>query len=101
MRFSQVEHSICHILGMIGPNDVKHKKEMSRLDATLTRVSLNLTFDLELWPFKVKFISGMGGPVVMERKGRVWIGCPDVKYLSQLGTALTGVSLTLTFGLQG
>ena len=34
MRFSQVEHSICHILGMVGPIDVK-KKEMSRLSTNL------------------------------------------------------------------
>ena len=36
---------------------VWNKKKMSQLDATLTRVPLTLTFDLELWPwiFKVKF----------------------------------------------
>ena len=33
-----------------------NKKEMSQLDATLTRVPLSLTFDRDLWPwiFKVK-----------------------------------------------
>ena len=31
---------------MVGPIDVK-KKEMSQLDAMLTRVPLTLTFDLE------------------------------------------------------
>ena len=45
--FSPVELSICHILGMIGPINVK-QKEMSQLDATLTRVHLTFTFDLEL-----------------------------------------------------
>ena len=44
MRFSRVEHSICHILGMDGLNDVKQKGNES---ATLTRVPLTLTFDLE------------------------------------------------------
>ena len=44
--FSPVEHSICHILGMVGPIDVK-QKEMSQLDATLIRVPLTLTFDLD------------------------------------------------------
>ena len=42
----------------------------------------------------------MGGPIVMERKGREWIGCPDVKHfkkMSQLDVALTGVPLTLNF----
>ena len=53
--FSPVEPSICHILGMVGPIDVK-QKEMSQLDATLTMLPLTLTFDLDLWPwiFKVK-----------------------------------------------
>ena len=42
MRFSPVQHSICHILGIVGPIDVK-LKEMSQLDATLTRIPLTLT----------------------------------------------------------
>ena len=39
-----------------------NKKEMSQLDATLTRVSLTLTFDFYLWPwiFKVKLYLGNG-----------------------------------------
>ena len=38
------------------------KKEMSQLDATLTRVPLTLTFDLDVWPwiFKVKLYLGNG-----------------------------------------
>ena len=44
-----------------------NKKEMSQLDATLTRVPLTLTFDLESW--RSNCISGMAGPIVMERKG--------------------------------
>ena len=41
-----------------------HKKEMSQLDATLTRVPLTLTFDIEHWPriFKVKLYLGNGRP---------------------------------------
>ena len=59
-----------------------NKKEMSQLDAMLTRVPLTLTFDLD---FDLEFlwsncISGMGGPIVMERKGRDSIGCPDMKH---------------------
>ena len=63
--------------GHIGPIDVK-QKEMSQLDAMLTRVPLTLTFDLEF--SRSDCISGMGGPIVMERMGRQSIGCPDVKH---------------------
>ena len=63
---------------MVGPIEVKQKKEMSQLDAMLTRVPFTLTFDLEL--SKSNRISGMGGLIVMERKGRESIGCPDVKH---------------------
>ena len=55
-----------------------NKKEMSRLDATLTWVPLTLTFDLEF--SRSNCISGMGGPIVTERKGRESIGCPEVKH---------------------
>ena len=40
---------------------------MSQLDAMMTRVSLTLTVDLEF--SRSNCISGMGGPIVMERKG--------------------------------
>ena len=81
--FSPVEHSICHFLGMVGPIDVKQKGNESigcyadwgtfdfgRWPWPLTCADWS-TFDLYLWPwiFKVKFISGMGGPIVMERMG--------------------------------
>ena len=55
-----------------------NKKEMSLMDATLTRIPLTLTFDLEF--SRSNCISGMGGLIVMERKGRESLGCPDVKY---------------------
>ena len=55
-----------------------NKKEMSQLDAMLTRVDLTLTFDLEF--LRSNCISGMEGPNVMGRKGRESIGCPDVKH---------------------
>ena len=61
---------------MVGPIDVK-QKEMSQLDATLTRVPLTLTFDLE--NSRSNCISGMGGLIVMERKQQESLGCPDVK----------------------
>ena len=51
---------------------------MSQLDATLTRVPLTLTFDLEF--SRSDCISEMGGPIVMDRKQRESIGCPGVKH---------------------
>ena len=41
-----------------------NQKEMSQLDATLIRAHLTLTFDLEF--SRSNFISGIGGPIVME-----------------------------------
>ena len=55
-----------------------NRKEMSQLDAMLTRVPLTLTFDLEF--LRSNCISGLGGPIVTERKERESIGCPDVKH---------------------
>ena len=48
-----------------------NKKEMSELDAMLTRVPLTLTFDLDLWPwiFKVKLYLGNGRPDCHGMKG--------------------------------
>ena len=57
---------------------------MSQLDATLTRVPLTLTVDLEF--SRSNCISRMGGPIVMERKGREPIGCPDVKHYGNEST---------------
>ena len=52
-------------------------KEMSQQDAALTGVLLTFAFDLGF--SRSNCISGMGGPIVMERKGWESIGCPDVK----------------------
>ena len=53
---------------------------MSQLDATLTRVPLTLTFDLDLENSRSNCISGMGDWNVMERKWQKWLGYPDVKH---------------------
>ena len=66
IRYSPVEYSICHILGMIGLIDVK-QTEMSQLDATLTRVPFDL--DLWRWIFKVKLHLGNGRPDCHRTKG--------------------------------
>ena len=48
-----------------------NKKDMSQLDATLTRVPLTLTFDFDLWPwiFKIKLYLGNGRPDCHGTKG--------------------------------
>ena len=51
---------------------------MSQLDAVLTGLPLTMTFDLEFT--RSNCISGMGGPIVIQQKGRELIGCPDVKH---------------------
>ena len=52
-------------------------KKMSRLDAALTGGPLTLTFDLEF--SRSNCIFGMGGQIVMERKGWESIVFTDVK----------------------
>ena len=60
--FSPIEHSICHILGIVGPVDVKQKgNELTGCYADWG------TFDLEF--SRKNCISGMGGLIVMEWKG--------------------------------
>ena len=53
---------------------------MSQLDATLTRVPLTLTLTFDLENSRSNCMSGMGGSIVMERKGQESLGCPDVKH---------------------
>ena len=55
-----------------------NKKEINELDAMLTRLPLTLTFDLDF--LRLNCILEMGGSIVMGRKGRESIGCPDVKH---------------------
>ena len=72
---------------MVGPIDVKQKK-MSQLDATLTRVHLTLTFDLDFW-----------GQI----ESREWDGDAlmwNAKEMGRLDAVLTGVPLILTFDLE-
>ena len=58
---------------------IGNSTKMSQLDAERTGIRLTFT------TFKLEFawsncIWGMGDPIVMERKGRQLIGCPDVKH---------------------
>ena len=80
--FSPVEHSICHILEMVSPIDMKQKRKwvnwMLCWLGYLWSWHLTLTFDLE--NSRSNCISGMGGSIVMEQKWQETLGCPDVKH---------------------
>ena len=68
---------------------------MSQQDAALTGVLLTFAFDLEF--SRSNCISGMGGPIIMERKRRESIGCPDVKdnhYVTSRQRKLLGIGVT-------
>ena len=65
-----------------------------------TGVPLTLTFDIEF--SRPNRILGMGGPTVMERKGRESIGCPDVKhnhYVTSRQRILLGTGVTQDVGV--
>ena len=66
IRFSPIEHSTCHILGMVGPIDVKQKGN----ESTGWYADYG-TFDIDLWPwiFKVKLYLGNWRPDCHETKG--------------------------------
>ena len=84
---------------------------MSKLDATLTRVTLNLTFDLylSLWIFKVKLYLGNGRTYCHGRKGtrvdrmpwcetlRKWVNCM-LRWLGYLWSWIFKVKLYLGNG---
>ena len=61
---------------------------------------LTLTFDLEF--SRSSGILGMVRPIVMERKGRRSIGCPDMKHKGNMSTGCCADwgTLTLTFHLE-
>ena len=66
---------------MVGPIDVKQKWKWVNWMLLWLRYlwpwPLTLTFDFKF--SRSNCISGMGGPIVMEWKGRESMGCPDVK----------------------
>ena len=70
-------------------------KEMSHIGTALTGVYLTFTFDLEFSGSNC--ISGVGGPIVMERKERESIRYPDVKhnhYVTSRQMILLGIGVT-------
>ena len=75
-------------------------KEMRRLDAALTGVPLALNCDLEF--SRSNCNSGMGGPIVMERKRLESIGSPELKhnhYMTSRQMLLLGTGDTLDVGV--
>ena len=66
---------MCHILGIVSPIDVKQNGNES-----IGSYADQGTFDFDLEFSRSNCILGMGGPIVMEWKGRESIGCPDVKH---------------------
>ena len=80
---------------MVGPIDVKQEGNESA-----GCYADQGTFDIDLWPWisKVKlYVTGMGGLIVMERKGLELIGCPDVKhnhYVTSRQKILSGTGVT-------
>ena len=89
-----------------------NKKEMSQLDATLTKVPLTLTFDLDLWPWIFQ-----GQVISREREARLsWNEMDGSRYdtlmwytaeMRQLHAVLTGYlwlwifKVKLYFGIGG
>ena len=73
MCFFKVKHSFGHISGMVGPIDVKRKGSASvRYWVQYVTLTFDLTHDLDLGCFKVKFrnssISGIGGLIDVKWK---------------------------------
>ena len=90
MCFFQVKHYFGHIPGMVGPIDVKRKKGSALVGHWIRYVTLtfDLTHDLDLGCFKVKFrnssISGIVGLVdVKWRRGEFiwyWADCMTLPF---------------------
>ena len=82
MCFFKAKHSLGHISGMVGPNDVKRKGGAS-LGYWVNYVTLtfDLIHDLDLWFFKVKFQNSCIWGIVIwlkqkENKSvRYWVEC--------------------------
>ena len=90
MCFFKVKHSIGHISGMIGPIDVKRKRGAS-IGYWINYVTLtfDLTHDLDLWFFKVKFQNSCIWGIVIRL---MW----NKKKANQLDTGLNVRSCPLT-----
>ena len=70
MCFFKVKHYFGHISGMVGPIDVKRKGSVSVGSVQYVTLTFDLTHDLDLGCFKVKFrnssISGIVGLIYVK-----------------------------------
>ena len=90
MSFFKVKHSIGHISGMVGPIDVKRKGGASvGYWVNYVTLTFDLTHDLDLWFFKVKFQNSCIRGIV------IWLMW-NRKKANQLNTGLTVWSCPLT-----
>ena len=73
MRFSPIEHSIFHILGMVGPVDAKQRKWHWLVDLWPLIFKVKI-ISLE-WDFKAKsgicYISAQNGSIAMKQKANI------------------------------
>ena len=90
MCFFKVKCSIGHIWGMVGPIDVKRKGDASvGYWVNYVTSTFDLTHDLDLWFFKVKFQNSCISGIV------IWLMW-NKKKANQLGTGLTVWSCLFT-----
>ena len=90
MCFFKVKHSIWHISGMVGPIDVKRKGgAWVGYWVNYVTLTFDLTHDLDLWFFKVKFQNSCIWGIV------IWLMW-NKKKVNQLDTGLTVWSCPLT-----
>ena len=89
MCFSKVKHYFGHMLGTVGPVDVKRKgSALVGYWAKYVNLTFDLTHDLDLGCFKVKFrnssISGMVGLIDVKWKGGeliwYWANCMTLPF---------------------
>ena len=89
MCFFKVKHYFCHISWMVGPIDVKRKRSASvGYWVQCLTLTFDLTHDLDLWCFNVKFrnscISGIVGLIdVKWKRGELiwyWANCMTLPF---------------------
>ena len=90
MCFFKVRHFIGHISGIVGPIDVKRKgEELVGYWVNYVTLTFDLTHDIHLWFFKVKFQNSCIWGIV------IWLMW-NKKRANQLETGMTVWSCPLT-----
>ena len=79
MYFFKVKHSVEHVSGMVGPIDVMCKGGASvGYWVNYVTSTFDLTHDLDLWFFKVKFQNSCISGIVIQKESiliRYWADC--------------------------